>query len=111
MGIPGMRKRSKKLNCWQYKKCGREPGGVHVAEFGVCPAAIASEADCIHGGKNAGRMCWIVAGTMCSGTVSGTFAAKIGDCLCCDFYGHVLQEEGEQFVSMARVLSMVEVDK
>ena len=28
-----------KLNCWQVKKCGREPGGAKVAEFGVCPAA------------------------------------------------------------------------
>jgi hypothetical protein len=76
----------------------------------VCPAAVASQADCINGGKNGGRVCWIIAGTMCAGEVAGTFAAKVGDCLACDFYGHVLREEGEQFVSMARVLSKLAVN-
>jgi len=27
-----------KLNCWEFKKCGRQPGGPKVAELGVCPA-------------------------------------------------------------------------
>jgi hypothetical protein len=30
---------AKKLNCWEVKKCGREPGGVKVKELGVCPAS------------------------------------------------------------------------
>ncbi len=101
--------KTKKLNCWQFKKCGRQPGGDRVPEFGVCPAARASSADCINGGKNGGRVCWIVASTMCSGEIEGTFAAKIGDCLGCAFYGHVLREEGQQFVSVARILSKLAV--
>lgn len=28
----------KKLNCWEFKKCGRELGGAHVHDLGVCPA-------------------------------------------------------------------------
>ncbi|MGE5174112.1 MAG: two-CW domain-containing protein, partial [Betaproteobacteria bacterium] len=28
-----------KLNCWEHKKCGRQPGGHKVAELGVCPSA------------------------------------------------------------------------
>ncbi len=59
-----------RLNCWQYKKCGRE---------NTCPAHI----------RDMGRMCWMVAGTMCGGTVQGTFAQKSGNCLLCDFYQHV----------------------
>ena len=30
---------SNRLNCWEVKKCGREPGGKSVATLGVCPAA------------------------------------------------------------------------
>jgi hypothetical protein len=30
---------SKKQNCWEYMKCGREPGGEKVAELGICRAA------------------------------------------------------------------------
>ena len=30
---------SKKQNCWEYMKCGREPEGEKVAELGICRAA------------------------------------------------------------------------
>ena len=110
--MPGRDARTKtaKLNCWEFRKCGREPGGANVDALGVCPAAVASSADCINGGKNGGRVCWIISGTMCCGKIEGTFAAKIGDCLRCDFYGKVLREEGGQFVSMARILSKIAVN-
>jgi len=36
--------------------------------------------------ENAGRTCWLVAGTLCDGTVQGTAAQKIGSCRDCDFY-------------------------
>lgn len=82
-----------KLNCWEYKKCGREPGGVHVSERGVCPAAVATKADGINGGKNGGRVCWAIAGTLCEGNVQGSYASKLGFCLQCDFCQLVLNEE------------------
>jgi hypothetical protein len=33
----------KRLNCWEFKKCGREPGGHKVEELGVCPATTDKE--------------------------------------------------------------------
>jgi len=53
--------------------------------------------DGIHGGKNAGRACWVVAGTMCRGKVQGTFAKKFKDCRRCNFYIKVRLEEGLSF--------------
>ena len=87
----------KKKNCWEYKKCGREPGGIKVHEFGVCPAASQEILDGIHGGHNAGRACWVIAGSMCGGKVQGTFAQKYGNCVICDFFNSVKQEEGADF--------------
>jgi len=83
-----------KLNCWEFKKCGREPGGVNVSQIGVCPAAIEASADGQNGGKNGGRICWAVTGTLCEGEVQGTSAQKRISCLICDFYELVREEEG-----------------
>ena len=86
-----------KINCWQYMKCGREPGGENAGESkgGPCPASLEKKLDGIHGGKNAGRACWMVAGTFCKGKVTGTFAEKLEDCLICPFLKIVREEEGK----------------
>jgi len=84
------------MNCWEFKKCGREAGGANAAEFGVCPAFIEKRLDGIHGGVSAGRACWVIAGTYCGGTIQGTFAEKEHNCLACDFYKLVRKEEGEK---------------
>jgi len=91
-----------KVNCWEFKRCGREPGGEHARELGVCPAAIEQRLDSVHGGRMAGRACWVVAGTLCKGQVQGTFAVKFGSCEACDFYLAVREEEfpGFQFSSI-----------
>lgn len=81
------------MNCWEYKKCGREAEGVNAQKLGVCPAYSTEKYHGVHGGKNAGRTCWVVAGTYCGGTVSGTFALKQLSCFDCDFYKLVRQEE------------------
>lgn len=86
-----------KKNCWEVKNCGREPNGTKEKEFGVCSAAINSRLDGIHSGKNGGRTCWVIAGTLCGGKVQGIFAAKQQNCLKCDFYRTVHQEEGSNF--------------
>jgi len=70
-----------KKNCWEVKKCGREPSGAKVKEFGVCPAAEQHRADGINGGVNGGRSCWAVAGTFCGGAVQGAFASKLDNCI------------------------------
>ncbi|MHB8069967.1 MAG: two-CW domain-containing protein [Desulfobaccales bacterium] len=54
------------MDCWEFKKCGQEPG---------CPAYP----DC-------GTQCAQVAGTLCGGKVQGLFALKLLNCRECDFY-------------------------
>lgn len=93
---------AQKVNCWEFKKCGREPGGSKVLEFGVCPASISKEHDKCNNGKNAGRFCWIVAGTFCGGNVQGTYASKALNCCVCKFYKQVKQEEGKDFVVLKK---------
>ncbi len=60
------------MNCWEFKKCGRD-------KTGDCPAYK----------KRAGKICWLVAGTMCGGKPQGTFAQKISSCMECDFYQYI----------------------
>lgn len=84
---------ARKINCWQFKKCGREPGGSNEASLGTCAAATEQRASGIHGGINGGRACWVVAGTLCNGSVQGSFAEKVGTCKECDFYKYVVRQE------------------
>jgi len=63
------------LNCWEFKHCGREAGGVNAAQLGVCPAY-----------PDHGRGCAAVAGTLCGGKVQGSLAQKLGNCMQCNFY-------------------------
>ena len=84
-------------NCWEFEKCGREPYGENVRELGVCPAALETKLDGVHGGKNAGRACWVVAGTFCNGGVQGVFAQKYESCKDCNFYLKVQQENFNNF--------------
>lgn len=92
------------INCWEFKKCGREPGGRKVAELGVCPAATERRLHGVHGGVAAGRACWVVAGTLCKGEVQGSFARKIANCRACDFYQQVEKEEAGRVVLPATLL-------
>jgi hypothetical protein len=83
-----------KLNCWEIKKCGRQPGGNKVKKLGVCPAASDTSSNGINGGKNAGRICWAIVGTFCGGKVQGTFAKKQASCMGCEVFNQVKSEEG-----------------
>ena len=95
-------------NCWEYKKCGREPGGANANQLGVCPAAITKCLNKMNSGKNGGRSCWAVAGTLCGGQVQGTFASKVGNCMKCDFYQLVRQEEGVSYVTPQEIIKILE---
>ncbi len=85
-----------KLNCWEMKKCGREPGGLHEKEFGSCPAATYTALDGLHGGKNAGRACWVVSGSLCGGRIQGHEEQKRAACWECDFLKLVKKDEGPE---------------
>lgn len=82
-----------KKNCWEFKKCGREEGGAKAEELGICPATVDTRLNGVHDGKNAGRACWVIAGTLCGGKTQGTFAQKYKNCEICDFYSAVKKEE------------------
>ena len=92
-----------KHNCWEFKKCGREAGGVKEHDLGTCPAAVEFRLDGANGGKRGGRACWVVAGTLCENNVQGTFAKKYENCKTCDFYTKVKDEERGSF-QMSMVL-------
>jgi hypothetical protein len=63
------------MNCWEFKKCGREGGGARAKELGVCSAYP------VHG-----KHCAPIAGTLCGGQVQGSFAQKVVTCMRCDFF-------------------------
>jgi hypothetical protein len=96
-----------KKNCWEFKKCGREPGGRRVHELGICPATKEARLNGVHGGYNGGRSCWVVAGSLCGGEIQGTFAQKFHNCNSCDYYNTVRQEEGGGFQLSAVLLEKV----
>jgi hypothetical protein len=87
-----------KINCWEFMKCGRESSGPEFGEQGVCPACKEIRLNGVHGGKNAGRSCWAVRGTMCGGKGDDTSAGEAQNCLSCDFYTLVYEEEADDFL-------------
>ena len=95
------------INCWEVKKCGREIGGSKVAELGVCPAATETKLNGINNGKNGGRSCWALAGTLCGGVVQGTFANKLSNCMICDFYRQVISDEGRNIAKSSDILKLL----
>lgn len=84
-------------NCWEFKNCGRQPGGLKVGEMGLCPAATDGTCNGVNGGQNGGRICWAVSGTFCGGKVQGSFAQKQLSCMTCSFFAKVQGEEARRF--------------
>ena len=95
-----------KQNCWEAKKCGREPGGAKAAELGVCLAASDDKLNGVHEGTNGGRACWVMTGTLCGGQVQGTYAQKLSNCLDCEFYQQVRTEQGAAFRPSGELLQL-----
>lgn len=93
-----------KRNCWEVRRCGREPGGDRAGVFGVCPAAAERRLDGVNGGRNGGRACWAVAGTLCSDELQGSHATKVQRCHACELYLAVCAEEGEAMVHARGIL-------
>ena len=95
-----------KLNCWEFKKCGREPEGAKIAEYDVCSAATETSANGINGGKNGGRICWAIAGTLSNEKIKGTFAKEKFSCLTCDFFKLV---NGEENINVYEILTPMQL--
>ncbi len=100
-----------KRNCWEFKRCGRQLGGPNAYEMGVCPASTYVWFDGLHGGRNAGRTCWIISGTMCNGEVQRNFTEKFKVCGRCAFYNSVKEEEGGQMIPSMLLLEKMEENK
>ncbi len=102
----------KKLNCWDYAKCGFEPGGEQAKLKGVCSAAVSQQTDSLNRGIGFGRICWGVAGTMCQERVTirykerltGIRIEELCSCLTCEFFKMVKKEEGAKFKMILPVL-------
>ncbi len=72
------------MNCWEFKKCGREKGGAKEKELGICPAYPSNGTNCAR-----------IAGTFCGGKVQGTFAEKLGNCMQCEFHKSANYQKGK----------------
>lgn len=96
-----------KQNCWEFKNCGRQPNGAKAAELGVCSAAKETRTNGANGGRNGGRACWAIAGTLCGGVVQGTFVTKVSNCMKCEFYQLVGAEEGPNHQSSKDILALM----
>ncbi len=91
-------------NCWEVKKCGRQPGGPKIGELGVCAASTERRAHRLNQGTNGGRVCWAIAGTLCRGQKQGTYAMKLADCMKCEFFQEVQCEEGKNAARPIEIL-------
>ena len=83
-----------KLNCWEYKSCGREPGGLIAEQDGICPVSQAFDQDGINNGQAGGRICWRIYNRL-AGLPSDRDLPVLIPCKRCDFYRRVVFEEAE----------------
>ena len=97
-----------KINCWEYKECGREAGGHRARELGECPAAVCEKTNGINEGTMGGRVCWAISGTLCGGEVQGFFATKVDSCLDCDFFKRVLEEQGPALARLSEIMQAMQ---
>jgi hypothetical protein len=91
-----------KLNCWEFMGCGLEipKTSLKIFHFRPCPVSVEANLDGIHGGKNAGRACWVVLHTKCYGAVQNTYEQKFETCPSCDFYRSVVEEEANDILAL-----------
>jgi hypothetical protein len=82
-----------KLNCWDFKKCGRSPEGTHASDLGICPVATHTLLDGMNSGKNAGRACWFVTESLRGSKPQGNEEQKCIACWECDFLKLVIKQE------------------
>ncbi len=83
-----------KKNCWEVKLCGR---CATILVDDACPVCKATKLNGVNGGFNGGRACWTIPKTKCDGITQGSFSSKLRNCVVCDFYKMVKEEEKESF--------------
>jgi ribosomal protein L37E len=93
-----------KKNCWEFMACGKEIHGRLAGQEDICRAALESRLDGMHGGRSAGRACWVVGGTRCDGQGQHDYELKRKTCASCAFYQAVKAEEGDFFLLPDEIL-------
>ncbi len=83
-----------KYNCWEYMKCGKGPDENKTDPSRTCPAAANNVSDGLNGGRNGGRICWLIAETKCCGEVEHANQNRKNPCFSCGFRFKVMAEEG-----------------
>jgi len=86
------------INCWEFTKCGREPGGENSEQLGVCPATVEDKFNGINNGRNGGRFCWFVEETNCSRISNEAFIDRFELCQKCAFFLLVQKQETRHMV-------------
>ena len=105
--------RAMAVNCWEFRKCGRGPGGRLASRDGVCPAAVCKAADGYLGGTNGGRACCFIKGTVCEAVRENqhTYRSKSESCWDCEFYRMLRREHGPAFSMPAFALYLEKRDR
>lgn len=93
-----------KKNCWEATNCGRQRGGSRVDELGICPASVEAAVNGLNDGKNGGRVCWAISGTLCGGKVQYYETQKWGNCRRCAFFWKVHREEGANYSGVNQIM-------
>ncbi|MBF0135717.1 MAG: hypothetical protein H7833_14375 [Magnetococcus sp. DMHC-1] len=76
-----------KKNCWEYNACGKEDR---------CPAGISCEHDGVFGGKNGGRFCAFIDGTLSKDDLNIEFDDKFTNhCSRCCFFEEIKKDIGD----------------
>ena len=90
------------------EKCGREPGGAKANEPGVCPVAVESRVNGTNSGQKRRPFLLGDSGPLCGGKVQVTFAAKLGNCMQCDFYKIVIKEEDRGLQQAKQIIAKMQ---
>jgi hypothetical protein len=99
--------RAIKINCWDFHKCGRNIENKREDGSGICPALLETGLNGIHGGKNGGRVCWIIPGTLCGGWTQRKLVPKYVLCRLCNFKKTVFKDERPDSILSDRFLNML----
>ncbi|MCI5141605.1 MAG: hypothetical protein D3909_07730 [Candidatus Electrothrix sp. ATG1] len=81
------------VNCWEFKKCGRETGGRNLSVFGICSVPVEFGFDGVNDGKNGGRSCWIIRESACEQVMRQCCVQEIRECRQCEFFTSVLKSK------------------
>ena len=78
-----------KPQCWEVMKCNNQTN---------CVVAINVKYHNLHDGKNAGRACWLVAGTFSKDKSNkNSCINKVSTCMNCNFFAMVQEQEQLSF--------------